>query len=180
MQNDLDRMKLPGMIQLRIQAAMPILLPSVRCFVSCQPPPVPAAAVASLQPSNAISGFLNGNNSQKNPAPSARSANNISTKSKPLPLPLPLQLDNDTEVDPWTLLEDGTGSGLPSSNTSVIGSSDHANLCASSWLKGAVRCSKSPLREADINFILDFFLECLNPPQQGWLSEAGRGGCWWK
>ncbi|KAJ6334861.1 hypothetical protein OIU78_011666 [Salix suchowensis] len=148
LQNDLDRMKLPGMIQLRIQAAMPILLPSVRCFVSCQPPPVPAAAVASLQPSNAISGFLNGNNSQKNPAPSARSANNISTKSKPLPLPLPLQLDNDTEVDPWTLLEDGTGSGLPSSNTSVIGSSDHANLCASSWLKGAVR-----VRRTDLTYI---------------------------
>ncbi|KAJ6390823.1 hypothetical protein OIU77_024938 [Salix suchowensis] len=148
LQNDLDRMKLPGMIQLRIQAAMPILLPSVRCFVSCQPPPVPATAVASLQPSNAISGFLNGNNSQKNPAPSARSANNISTKSKPLPLPLPLQLDNDTEVDPWTLLEDGTGSGLPSSNTSVIGSSDHANLCASSWLKGAVR-----VRRTDLTYI---------------------------
>ena len=148
MQNDLDRMKLPGMIQLRIQAAMPILLPLVRCFVSCQPPPVPTAAVASLQPSNAISGFLNGNNSQKNPAPYARSANNISTKSKPLPLPLPLQLDNDTEVDPWTLLEDGTGSGLPSSNTSVIGSSDHANLCASSWLKGAVR-----VRRTDLTYI---------------------------
>ncbi|KAF9687826.1 hypothetical protein SADUNF_Sadunf02G0133500 [Salix dunnii] len=146
LQNDLDRMKLPGMIRLRIQAAMPILLPSVRCFVSCQPPPVPTAAVASLQPSIAISGFLIGNNSQKNPAPSARSANNILTKSKPLPLPL--QLDNDTEVDPWTLLEDGTGSGLSSSNTSVIGSSDHANLCASSWLKGAVR-----VRRTDLTYI---------------------------
>ncbi|CAK7348884.1 unnamed protein product [Dovyalis caffra] len=148
LQNDLDRMQLPGTIRLRIQAAMPILLPSVRCFVSCQPPPVPMAAVASLQPSIAISGFYNGNNAQKNPAPLARSANSISTKSKPLPLPLPLQQDYDMEIDPWTLLEDGTGSGPSSGNISVIGSSDHANLRASSWLKGAVR-----VRRTDLTYI---------------------------
>ena len=144
MQNDLDRMQLPGKIQLRIQSAMPILLPSVRCLISCQPPPVPTAAVASLQPSIAISGFYNGSNAQKNPAPLARSANNISTKSKPLPL----QQDGDMEIDPWTLLEDGTGSGPSSSNISVIGSIDHANLRASSWLKGAVR-----VRRTDLTYI---------------------------
>eukprot|EP00258_Populus_trichocarpa_P025018 XP_024441037.1 mediator of RNA polymerase II transcription subunit 12 isoform X3 [Populus trichocarpa] len=144
LQNDLDRMQLPGKIQLRIQSAMPILLPSVRCLISCQPPPVPTAAVASLQPSIAISGFYNGSNAQKNPAPLARSANNISTKSKPLPL----QQDGDMEIDPWTLLEDGTGSGPSSSNISVIGSIDHANLRASSWLKGAVR-----VRRTDLTYI---------------------------
>ncbi|KAF9668966.1 hypothetical protein SADUNF_Sadunf14G0058400 [Salix dunnii] len=143
--NDLDRMQLPGMIQLRIQSAMPILLPSVRCYVSCQPPPVPTAAVVSLQPSIAISGFHNGSNALKNPAPLARPANNISTKSKPLPVLLPVQQDVDMEIDPWTLLEDGTGSGPSSSNISVIGSVDRANLRASSWLKGAVRVRRSDL-----------------------------------
>ncbi|XP_011036341.1 PREDICTED: mediator of RNA polymerase II transcription subunit 12 isoform X2 [Populus euphratica] len=148
LQNDLDRMQLPGTIQLRIQSAMPILLPSVRCLISCQPPPVPTAAVSSLQPSIAVSGFYNGSNAQKNPAPLARSANNISTKSKPLPHLLPLQQDGDMEIDPWTLLEDGTGSGPSSSNISVIGSIDHANLRASSWLKGAVR-----VRRTDLTYI---------------------------
>lgn len=148
MQNDLDRMQLPGMIQLRIQSAMPILLPSVRCYVSCQPPPVPTAAVVSLQPSIAISGFHNGSNALKNPAPLARPANHISTKSKPLPVLLPLQQDGDMEIDPWTLLEDGTGSGPSSSNISVTGSVDRTNLRASSWLKGAVR-----VRRTDLTYI---------------------------
>ncbi|KAG5231359.1 mediator of RNA polymerase II transcription [Salix suchowensis] len=146
--NDLDRMQLPGMIQLRIQSAMPILLPSVRCYVSCQPPPVPTAAVVSLQPSIAISGFHNGSNALKNPAPLARPANHISTKSKPLPVLLPLQQDGDMEIDPWTLLEDGTGSGPSSSNISVTGSVDRTNLRASSWLKGAVR-----VRRTDLTYI---------------------------
>uniref|UniRef100_A0A6N2MCZ6 Mediator complex subunit Med12 domain-containing protein n=1 Tax=Salix viminalis TaxID=40686 RepID=A0A6N2MCZ6_SALVM len=146
--NDLDRMQLPGTIQLRIQSAMPILLPSVRCYVSCQPPPVPTAAVVSLQPSIAISGFHNGSNALKNPAPFARPANHISTKSKPLPVLLPLQQDGDMEIDPWTLLEDGTGSGPSSSNISVTGSVDRTNLRASSWLKGAVR-----VRRTDLTYI---------------------------
>ncbi|KAJ6400580.1 hypothetical protein OIU84_016098 [Salix udensis] len=146
--NDLDRMQLPGTIQLRIQSAMPILLPSVRCYVSCQPPPVPTAAVVSLQPSIAISGFHNGSNALKNPAPFARPANHISTKSKPLPVLLPLQQDGNMEIDPWTLLEDGTGSGPSSSNISVTGSVDRTNLRASSWLKGAVR-----VRRTDLTYI---------------------------
>ncbi|KAJ6675357.1 MEDIATOR OF RNA polymerase II TRANSCRIPTION SUBUNIT 12 [Salix viminalis] len=146
--NDLDRMQLPGTIQLRIQSAMPILLPSVRCYVSCQPPPVPTAAIVSLQPSIAISGFHNGSNALKNPAPFARPANHISTKSKPLPVLLPLQQDGDMEIDPWTLLEDGTGSGPSSSNISVTGSVDRTNLRASSWLKGAVR-----VRRTDLTYI---------------------------
>lgn len=143
MQNDLCRMQLPDTIRLRIQTAMPILLPSVRCFVSCQLPSVPVAALASLQPSISIPGVYSGHLSppQRNTVPLTRTATNASAKYKLLPS----QLDHDMEIDPWTLLEDGAGSGPSSSNTAVIGSGDHANLRASSWLKGAVRVRRSDL-----------------------------------
>ncbi|KAL5859698.1 hypothetical protein ACOSQ4_000994 [Xanthoceras sorbifolium] len=140
LQNDLDRMQLPDTIRWRIQAAMPILLPSVRCSMTCQPPSVPVAALASLQPSVSISGVGNTNPLQRNAVPLARSATNPG-KSKPMPL----QQDNEMEVDPWTLLEDGAGSGPSSSNTAVIGSGDNANLRAANWLKGAVRVRRSDL-----------------------------------
>ncbi|KAJ4826395.1 hypothetical protein Tsubulata_025175 [Turnera subulata] len=143
LQNDLDRMQLPATIRCRIQAAMPVLLPSARCSISCQPPPVPNAAVALLQPSIAISGTFPGNVPQRNQVPLGRSAS-ISGKSKTLPQ----QQDNDIEIDPWTLLEDGTGSGPTSGNPAMIGSGDHANLRASSWLKGAVR-----VRRTDLTYI---------------------------
>lgn len=144
MQNDLDRMQLPGSIRWRIQAAMPVLLPSARWSVSCQLPYVPGAAVASLQPSITLSGFYSLNPSQKSPLPLARIMTSGPGKSKPLPL----QQENDVEIDPWTLLEDGTGSGPSSSNAAAIGSGDQANLRASSWLKGAVR-----VRRTDLTYI---------------------------
>jgi hypothetical protein len=146
MQNELCRMQLPDTIRFRIQTAMPILLPSVRCSVSCQLPTVPVHALASLQPSISIPGVYSGHLSppQRNPVPLTRSATNVSVKSKQLPL----QQDHDIEIDPWTLLEDGAGSGPSSSNTAVIGSGDHANLRASSWLKGAVR-----VRRTDLTYI---------------------------
>lgn len=140
MQNDLNRMPLPETIRLRIQTAMPILLPSVHCPVSCQPPSVPGAALALLQPSIFITG-VHSCPPQRIPAPLARTAANTSGKFKPMPL----QLDHDMEIDPWTLLEDGAGSGPSSSNTAVIGSGDQANLRASSWLKGAVRVRRTDL-----------------------------------
>lgn len=141
MQNDLDRMQLPSSIRWRIQSAMPVLLPSVRWFFSCHLSSVPVVAVASLQPSITISGFHSGNPSQKNPLPLARTAMNVPGKSRPLPL----QQENDMEIDPWTLLEDGTGSGPSLSNTAVIGSGDHPHLRATSWLKGAVRARRTDL-----------------------------------
>lgn len=146
LQNELCRMQLPDTIRFRIQTAMPILLPSVRCSVSCQLPTVPVHALASLQPSISIPGVYSGHLSppQRNPVPLTRSATNVSVKSKQLPL----QQDHDIEIDPWTLLEDGAGSGPSSSNTAVIGSGDHANLRASSWLKGAVR-----VRRTDLTYI---------------------------
>ncbi|KAM7276567.1 hypothetical protein ACFE04_018433 [Oxalis oulophora] len=134
LQNELDRMQLPDVIRWRIQTSMPILFSSVRCSISCQPQSVPGTAVASLAP----------NLPPKNPGTVARGK----SKSLPLPLPSPSNNDNDLEIDPWTLLEDSAGSSQSSSNTSVVGSGDHVNLRAASWLKGAVR-----VRRADLTYI---------------------------
>lgn len=145
MQNDLDRMQLPDTIRWRIQTAMPVIIPSIRCFVSCQPPPVPNTALAVLQPSTSNSGIYSANLNppQRNQVPLARTVTNVMGKSKPLP-----SQDHDMEIDPWTLLEDGAGSGLNSGNSASIGSADHGNLRASSWLKGAVR-----VRRKDLTYI---------------------------
>ena len=145
MQNDLDRMQLPDSVRWRIQTAMPVIIPSIRCFVSCQPPPVPNMALAVLQPSTSNSGIYstNLNTPQKNQFPLARTVTTVTGKSKPLP-----SQGNDMEIDPWTLLEDGAGSGPSSCNSALIGSADHGNLRASSWLKGAVR-----VRRKDLTYI---------------------------
>ncbi|KAK6260676.1 Mediator complex [Theobroma cacao] len=145
LQNELDSMQLPEMIRWRIQAAMPILFPSFRNLISCHPPSVPIGALSLLQPSIFVPGCYVGNlNAPQRQVPLARNANNILGKSKSMPL---LQ-EYDMEIDPWTLLEDGAGSGPSSNSTVVIGSSDHANLRASSWLKGAVR-----VRRTDLTYI---------------------------
>ncbi|CAN1308844.1 Mediator of RNA polymerase II transcription subunit 12 [Linum perenne] len=145
LQSDLDRMQLPSAIRWRIQAAMPILLPSVRCSVSCQPPSVPIAAVAALQP--AVSSSSGNPPPQRNSSSITRSSNTLPGKSKQAP-PVPVQQDSDIEIDPWLLLEDGTGSGPSSVNTAVVGSSDQSNLRASNLLKGAVR-----IRRTDLTYI---------------------------
>ncbi|CAL5383002.1 unnamed protein product [Camellia sinensis] len=147
LQNDLDRMLLPDSIRWRIQAAMPILFPSFRYSISCQPPSVSSAALTSLQPIIAASGSHTGNSNlpPRNQVSSTRSATSVSEKTKPLPSS---QLDMDMELDPWTLLEDGAGSGPSSANAAGVGSSDNGNLKASSWLKGAVR-----VRRTDLTYI---------------------------
>ncbi|PPD90270.1 hypothetical protein GOBAR_DD12773 [Gossypium barbadense] len=139
LQNELDSMQLPEMIRWRIQAAMPILFPSFHNTVSCQPPSVPIGALSLLQPSFCVPGSYTGtiNPSQRQVA-SARNANNMPGKSKSV-----LSQENDMEIDPWTLLEYGAGSGPSSSSTAAIGGSDNANLRASSWLKGAVRVRRT-------------------------------------
>ncbi|KAM5555323.1 mediator of RNA polymerase II transcription subunit 12 [Rosa sericea] len=145
LQNDLDRMQLPDTVRWRIQTAMPVIIPSIRCVVSCQPPPVPNMALAVLQSSTSNSGIYSGNSNpqQKNQVPLARTVTSVTGKSKPLP-----SQDYDMEIDPWTLLEDGAGSGPSSGNSALIGSADHGNLRASSWLKGAVR-----VRRKDLTYI---------------------------
>ncbi|KAK4418625.1 Mediator of RNA polymerase II transcription subunit [Sesamum alatum] len=144
LQNDLDRMQLPETIRWRIQTAMPILIPSVRCSVSCQPPSISPTALACLHPSNPVA-LLNPSNSnlpQKNPVLPGRGATSMKTKSHML------QQELDAEIDQWTLLEDGAGSGQLSPNSAGIGGSDHANLKASNFLKGAVR-----VRRTDLTYI---------------------------
>ncbi|GKU96851.1 hypothetical protein SLEP1_g10039 [Rubroshorea leprosula] len=144
LQSDLDRMQLPEMIRWRIQAAMPKLFPSVHYCISCQPSSVPVAAISLLQPSISA-GFCSGPLiSPQRPVPLARTTNSVAGKSKPTPL----SQDCDTEIDPWTLLEDGAGSGPSSSNSAVLASSDHANFRACSWLKGTVR-----VRRTDLTYI---------------------------
>ncbi|XVE73861.1 hypothetical protein DITRI_Ditri11bG0152300 [Diplodiscus trichospermus] len=145
LQNELDSMQLPEMIRWRIQAAMPVLFPSFRKLISCHPPSVPNAALSLLQPSLYVPGPYTGTlNTSQRQAALARTANNISGKSKSMLL---LQ-EHDTEIDPWMLLEEGAGSGPSLSSTAVIASSGHANLRASSWLKGAVR-----VRRMDLTYI---------------------------
>lgn len=143
LQNDLDHMQLPEMIRWRLQAAMPMLPPSSSCSISCQPPAVSTTAIALFQSCITVPSFQQGNLNplQRNSVPLARAATNITGKSKQLPLQ-----DQDMEIDPWTLLEDGTNSGPSSSNSNV--GVDHANLKACSWLKGTMR-----VRRTDLTYI---------------------------
>ncbi|KAL4567076.1 hypothetical protein LXL04_022648 [Taraxacum kok-saghyz] len=136
LQNELDNMQLPEAVRWRIQTAMPFVFPSLKFSVSSHPPNIPLSAVTSIQPPVVAPGTIR----------------NIPTRSngpakpvKPSPAPQP---DPDTEIDPWTLLEDGAGSGPSSINASAIAGTDHANLKASSWLKGAVR-----VRRMDLTYI---------------------------
>ncbi|XP_029127973.1 mediator of RNA polymerase II transcription subunit 12 [Cajanus cajan] len=138
LQNHLDNMQLPDTIRGRIQAAMPVLPPSIRCSFYCQPPTVPVSALASLQSNTTSSGFNSSSPTipHRNLVPSSRTP--ASGKSK--------QQDNDSDVvDPWMLLEDGAGSCPSASNTTIMGSGDRANIRAASWLKGAVRVRRTDL-----------------------------------
>ncbi|MCL7044485.1 hypothetical protein MKW94_030526 [Papaver nudicaule] len=186
LQNDLDRMQLPETIRWRLQSAMPVLPSYLPHFISCQQPAVSSTAVAALQSSSISSspcagplnqGSLN-TSCHRNPAVGlvARSMinNTVTGKSKQPQSALLQQLDQqEMEVDPWTLLEDGTGSLLSgstlsnsssssnynssSSNVVVAGgllacgtaeqspSSSLNNLKACSLLKGAVRVRRTEL-----------------------------------
>lgn len=145
LQTDLDCMQLPAAIRRRLQAAIPVLPPSLPPSISCQPPLLSSAALASMQSSLASPGFQAGNSNlpQRSPIPSARTSSNASAKSRPLQ-----SQDPDVEIDPWMLLEDGTGSVPVSGNSNVSVGSDHANLKACSWLKGAIR-----VRRTDLTYI---------------------------
>ncbi|GJN09375.1 hypothetical protein PR202_ga27378 [Eleusine coracana subsp. coracana] len=138
-QSALDHMELPETIRRRIQAAMPILPPSQHLSIPCQPPQLSLAALAPLQSCASSSG------------PQQRSSSlswvptNISSRSKAV---LPSQ-DPEMEVDPWTLLEDGTS--CPSTSSGSSGASgitgDHANLKACSWLKDSTASSSAAAAE---------------------------------
>ncbi|KAF9613946.1 hypothetical protein IFM89_013481 [Coptis chinensis] len=142
LQSELDRMQLPETIRWRLQAAMPVLPRFPSFSISCQPPAISVAALASIQSNISIPGLQHGylNQSQRNTTPLGRVGANTLGKSKPLS-----SLDQEMEVDPWTLLEDGTGSGPSTSNNNVGVTGDQTNLKACYWLKGAVRIRRTDL-----------------------------------
>lgn len=145
MQNELDGMQLPDAVRWRIQTAMPFVFSSVRFSISCQPPNVPPSALGFLQPSISTPGPLP-SSLRNNQVSSSRTISNGPGKATK---PVFSQPDSEQEtIDPWTLLEDGAGSGPSSINAAAIAGSDHANLKASSWLKGAVR-----VRRMDLTYI---------------------------
>ncbi|XP_068645657.1 mediator of RNA polymerase II transcription subunit 12-like isoform X2 [Aristolochia californica] len=147
LQADLDRMQVPPAVRRRLQAAMPMLPSSVPLSISCQPPTVSTAALIPLQSAVMLTGAHQGGSSLTHRSlslPSSRLLANISSaKGKPI-----APQDPDLEVDPWLLLEDGTGCGPMSGNSSIGVSGDHMNLKANSWLRGAVR-----VRRTDLTYI---------------------------
>ncbi|XP_010419586.1 PREDICTED: mediator of RNA polymerase II transcription subunit 12 [Camelina sativa] len=143
LQNELSRMQLPDTIRWRIQAAMPILFSSLRCSLSCQPHSVPPTAVTLVQPSGSGGGGPIQRNSPALPKTGTAAAQGKLKQTMLSPPQQQQEVDNTDVVDPWTLLEDGTSSGLSSSN--VSNSSDMANLRATCWLKGAVRVRRTDL-----------------------------------
>ncbi|XP_062217118.1 mediator of RNA polymerase II transcription subunit 12-like [Phragmites australis] len=137
LQSALDHMELPGTIRRRVQAAMPILPPPRHPSIPCQPPQLSLAALAPLQSCTSSAG------PQQKSCSLSWVPTDISSRSKAV---LPCQ-DPEMEVDPWTLLEDGTSCPSTSSgsnSTSGI-TGDQANLKACSWLKGAVRVRRTEL-----------------------------------
>lgn len=144
MQNEIARMQLPDTIRWRIQAAMPILLPSLRCSLSCQPHSVPPSALTLVQPSGSAAAAA-GPNQRNSPAipKTGTAAAQGKLKQTVLSPHQQQETDNTDVVDPWALLEDGTSSGPSSSNAS--NSSDMGNLRATCWLKGAVRVRRTDL-----------------------------------
>ncbi|KAK1290915.1 Mediator of RNA polymerase II transcription subunit 12 [Acorus calamus] len=136
LQSELDRLQVPATIRWRIQAAMPILPSSIPSSISYQPPSMSTSTLSSMQSSPSISTPHHAN--VRSSISSARSAN--SAKSNPIP-----SQDPDSEIDPWTVLEDGTGS-MPAASSSNVGvSADHCDPKASSLLKGAVRMRRTEL-----------------------------------
>lgn len=138
MQAELDRMQLPSVVRIRLQAAMPLLPPSSSPTISCAPNVTTSAAPVAQSSSVNSGSFSSGlvGISQKG---SVRMANAIG-KCKST-----LYQDPEIEIDPWTLLEDGTGSGVGASNGGGGVSGDHANLKACYWLRGAVRVRRTDL-----------------------------------
>ncbi|XP_008811115.1 mediator of RNA polymerase II transcription subunit 12-like [Phoenix dactylifera] len=136
LQADLDRMELPATIRRRIQAAMPILPASLPFLIPCHSPTSSSLELASLQPITSTPG------THQRFLPTTRTSTNLSGRSKTVPSQY-----LDMEIDPWTLLEDGTGSASASGgNSHMIGvGGDHSNLKACSWLKGAVRVRRTDL-----------------------------------
>eukprot|EP00252_Welwitschia_mirabilis_P022766 TRINITY_DN6255_c0_g1_i1.p1 TRINITY_DN6255_c0_g1~~TRINITY_DN6255_c0_g1_i1.p1 ORF type:complete len:248 (-),score=47.18 TRINITY_DN6255_c0_g1_i1:601-1344(-) len=134
MQIELDHMQLPSALRLRLQAAMPLLPPSSIPAISCVPPHISALNIPVGQ---------SGGNSSGTGIPQKSSGRGTSAMGK-----VKASMNQEPEeIDPWTLLEDGTASGV-GANSGGHTTGDHGNLKACSWLKGAVR-----VRRTDLTYI---------------------------
>ncbi|XP_078155714.1 RNA polymerase II transcription mediator isoform X2 [Carex rostrata] len=150
LQSALDKMELPLTIRRRIQSAMPYLPPTRPFSLPCLPP-LSLPSLPFLLPGNPTPGHQ-----QRSINPSTPSWNSPNLPSGRGKAPLPSQEPSEMEIDPWTLLEDGTagsststsGSGGGGGSSMGVPGGDHSNLKASSWLKGAVR-----VRRADLTYI---------------------------
>lgn len=137
MQAELDRMELPTTIRRRMQAAIPILPPYLSMSLSShRPVPSPVMLMSSATPSS----------TSTNSAPFQKfTPNRPPIKSKTLPAQ-----EFESEIDPWTLLEDGTACSAASSaggGTGAVGG-DPSNLKACGLLKGSMR-----LRRTDLTYV---------------------------
>uniref|UniRef100_A0A0E0MAF7 Mediator complex subunit Med12 domain-containing protein n=1 Tax=Oryza punctata TaxID=4537 RepID=A0A0E0MAF7_ORYPU len=135
----LDRMELPATIRRRIQVTMPILPTSRLSSITCGPPLLSSAALSPFQCSASTAG-------PHQQFPLNWIPTNLSSRCKAA---LPSQ-DPNMEIDPWTLLEDGTS--CPNTNSGSNSANgvtdDHANLKACSFLKDSVR-----VRRTDLTYI---------------------------
>lgn len=135
-QNELESMQIPDKIRWRIQAAMPVLIPSLKFSFSCQPPSVPISALAYVQPSLLPTTQRTSQRTQSSSMPGKLKASST------------IQQENEPEFDSWTLLEDGVGSTPSTGAISAMVSTDSANPRACSWLRGAVR-----VRRIDLTYV---------------------------
>ncbi|KAL3675105.1 hypothetical protein R1sor_025053 [Riccia sorocarpa] len=133
MQIELENMQLPRSARARLQAAMPLLPVSSTLTIAAGPPQVPSQAISVITQGVSVpssGGFPPMVVGSKSAVPSDLEKGKYSAVVEP-----------EVEYDPWTLLEDGVGSG----GNSGLGGGDTANLKACSWLRGSVRVRRSDL-----------------------------------
>ena len=140
-------MHLPMNIRKRIQAAIPTLPSHVSLSISCHPPTLSSNLLSTLHaPSSTLSVTPNPTATQR----ASLSSNRLPLSSTPKSKLLTAQ-EPDLKVDPWTLLEDGTGSSSTSTNGNTdIGGGDSSNLKACSWLKGTIRVRRNDLTYIEV------------------------------
>ncbi|KAJ7529621.1 hypothetical protein O6H91_15G058800 [Diphasiastrum complanatum] len=136
LQVELDHMQLPNSVRQRLQAAMPYFPPGLTPTVSAGPPQLHSAPVPSTQSGSSLYGMsisTIGTSQKQSPM-----LDNLIGKVKTPPFQ-----ERELELDPWTLLEDGTCSlGLGSGNVGGT-STETGNVRACPWLKGAVRVRRT-------------------------------------
>ncbi|BFI43571.1 hypothetical protein MPTK2_Ug00450 [Marchantia polymorpha subsp. ruderalis] len=138
MQIELENMQLPRSARARLQAALPLLAISPPMTIAASPSQVLIHSLSVLNQGSSVpssTGFGTIGIGQK--ALSSSESNVGKAKSSSMP-------ELEMEFDPWTLLEDGVGSG----SSNGISGGDAGNLKACIWLKGSVR-----VRRGDLTYV---------------------------